>query len=241
MTRLLVSVRSCEEARIAVAVGVDVVDVKEPRRGSLGAADADTLQAVRAEVAGRLPLSAALGELREFASAGAGGFDGSLLKSLEGFQFAKFGLAGCASHHDWPLRWRDALAQLPADVSPIAVAYADWQACDAPRPEDVLQTGLALGCAGLLIDTFDKRSGDLFYWHSHQRLAELVHAAQRGRRLAALAGSLTLKSIPRAIQTGADVIAVRGAVCAERRSSSIDRERLRNVSRCVKHGLLRAK
>jgi uncharacterized protein (UPF0264 family) len=241
MTRLLVSVRSREEARIAVAGGVDIVDVKEPRRGSLGAADADTLRAVCAEIAGRLPLSAALGELQDFTSAGAAGCHPSLLESLEGFQYAKFGLAGCASDDDWRLRWREALARLPAGVSPIAVAYADWHACDAPPPEDVLQTGLELGCAGLLIDTFDKRPGDLFHWQPHKRLAELVDGAHAARRLAALAGSLTLKSIPRAIQAGADVIAVRGAVCAKRRWSSIDPRRLRNVSRCVKHRLLRAK
>ena len=36
MTRLLVSVRSAEEAEIALAGGADVIDVKEPRRGALG-------------------------------------------------------------------------------------------------------------------------------------------------------------------------------------------------------------
>ena len=38
MTGLLVSVRSASEARVALAAGVDVIDVKEPNRGSLGAA-----------------------------------------------------------------------------------------------------------------------------------------------------------------------------------------------------------
>ena len=40
MTRVLVSVRDALEARIALDCGVDLIDVKEPLRGPLGAADA---------------------------------------------------------------------------------------------------------------------------------------------------------------------------------------------------------
>ena len=36
---LLVSVRSADEAIAALAGGADVIDVKEPNRGALGAAD----------------------------------------------------------------------------------------------------------------------------------------------------------------------------------------------------------
>jgi len=63
MTRLLVSVRDAAEARTAVEAGADLIDVKEPARGPLGAADVEVVERVVAEVAGRLPLSAALGEL----------------------------------------------------------------------------------------------------------------------------------------------------------------------------------
>lgn len=241
MTQLLVSVRSREEAQVAVDAGVDIVDVKEPQRGSLGAADANTLRAIRADVAGRMPLSAALGELQEFASTDDGAVDASLFEALDGFQFAKLGLAGCSRDPDWRSRWRDALARLPDGVRPVAVAYADWQACDAPSPEVVLQTGVEFRCAGLLIDTFNKRAGDLFHWQADERLATWIEAAQHAKCFAALAGSLTLRSIPRAIGTGADVIAVRGAVCAEHRTAGVDEQRLRNVSRCVKRRLMRVK
>ena len=38
-SRLLVSVRSAAEAEIALHGGADLIDVKEPTRGSLGRAD----------------------------------------------------------------------------------------------------------------------------------------------------------------------------------------------------------
>lgn len=233
MTRLLVSVRSADEARLAVAGGADIIDVKEPLRGSLAAADAAVLRAVRDEVGGRRPLSAALGELceRQWCDGAASEL---LSDCLAGYQYAKLGLAQCAARRDWTTRWRGALSALPQPVSAIAVAYADWRTCRAPAPDDVLRIGAELGCAGLLIDTFDKCAGDLFHWLSQTQLAALVEAAHCAGRFVALAGSLTLHSIPRAIETRADVIAVRGAVCSETRVSSVDESRLRHVARRVK-------
>src|SRR5437016_5096196 len=65
MTQLLVSVRSAAEAEAALAGGAQVIDVKEPLRGALGRADDAAIAAVVEAVAGRCPVSAALGELRE--------------------------------------------------------------------------------------------------------------------------------------------------------------------------------
>jgi uncharacterized protein (UPF0264 family) len=62
---LLVSVRSAAEAEAALAGGAGLIDVQEPGRGSLGRADAETVAAVLRAVAGRRPVSAALGELTE--------------------------------------------------------------------------------------------------------------------------------------------------------------------------------
>ena len=52
MTKLLVSVRCAEEATAALAGGADIIDVKEPRRGSLGRADDRVIREVMEVVAG---------------------------------------------------------------------------------------------------------------------------------------------------------------------------------------------
>jgi len=65
MPRLLVSVRNALEAQIAVEEGVQLIDVKEPRSGSLGAAPAESIRQV-ADICGQtVLLSVALGELLE--------------------------------------------------------------------------------------------------------------------------------------------------------------------------------
>src|SRR6187402_1196662 len=119
MTGLLISVRSADEAAIALAGGADVIDVKEPSRGALGAATPFVWDEVRQVVAGRRPVSVALGELldddiEELASA------------AFGCEFAKIGLAGCQGSAGWMSRWVQTIGQLPPGVQPVPVAYADW-------------------------------------------------------------------------------------------------------------------
>ena len=61
--KLLVSVVDAAEARLAVAGGVDIVDVKNPAEGSLGAPVPGVIAQVRDVLAAELPLSAAIGDL----------------------------------------------------------------------------------------------------------------------------------------------------------------------------------
>jgi uncharacterized protein (UPF0264 family) len=114
MTKLLVSVRSAAEAAGALEGGADLIDVKEPSRGSLGAADPRVWSEVMAVAGPKCPLSTALGELR---------FDAvhALVPHLSGFQFAKIGLAYCADHHRWSQQWAAAIRQFPRGVAPVAV------------------------------------------------------------------------------------------------------------------------
>ena len=120
MTRLLVSVRSACEAVTALAAGAHLMDVKEPSRGPLGPADPAVIRAVCRAVAGRVPVSAALGEL-------AGQCLPRMAAGVAGIQYAKLGLAGCADLPGWADLWARALESCPSAATPIAVIYADWR------------------------------------------------------------------------------------------------------------------
>ena len=50
MTQLLISVKNVEEARLALACGADVIDLKDPSVGALGALDLPTSFAIIAAV-----------------------------------------------------------------------------------------------------------------------------------------------------------------------------------------------
>ncbi|MFM9068482.1 MAG: (5-formylfuran-3-yl)methyl phosphate synthase, partial [Planctomycetota bacterium] len=61
MTRLLVSVRNAQEAQAAHRGGAQLIDLKEPRQGSLGAVPPADWPSIQAALPSSVPLSVALG------------------------------------------------------------------------------------------------------------------------------------------------------------------------------------
>ncbi len=244
MTRLLVSVRSADEARLALEAGVDLIDVKEPSRGSLGRADAEVIAEVVQAVAGRVPVSAALGELypggaepvtlpantwRLLGSLTARQNHDDAEPSGTGLNLVKLGLAGAANFPDWRSDWGRALAAGPADCEPVAVLYADWRPAASPAPEAVIDGAARLGCRRLLIDTYSKSGAGLFELVPIESLLEWMELARRAGLGLVLAGSLRAETIPRACRLRPDYVAVRGAACEGDRSGALSAVRLRHL------------
>ncbi len=218
MTRLLVSVRSAEEAEQALAGGAALIDVKEPDRGPLGAAAASVIAAVVQRVGGRAPVSAALGELHE-----GNALQASLARRVA---FAKFGLAGCGDDLRWKDRWRAEVRLLPEGVAPVGVVYADWSAARAPDPREVLAAAAELGCGALLVDTYDKSAGSVANLWSHQQLRWLVTEARAAGMRSVVAGSLCLDDLKALAWLEPDYFGVRRAACSGGRSGRLSAARV---------------
>jgi uncharacterized protein (UPF0264 family) len=232
---LLVSVRSAAEARTALAGGADVIDVKEPDLGSLGAANTDTIADVVRTVEGRAMVTAALGELLDLADLE----NGSAVHALpSGVSLFKIGLARCAAVPNWQTQWKRAVDCIQTNsrelnIRPVAVVYADWRIAQSPRPLDVLQAAVELRSPALLIDTWNKSAGSLFDHWPIEDLRSVLSAA-RGRGLAVvLAGSLHGESILAAARLRPDLIAVRAAACEAGRGGTVSRERVRELKRTI--------
>jgi uncharacterized protein (UPF0264 family) len=232
MTRLLVSVRGAAEAEICLRCGVDLIDVKEPLRGALGAADAAVIEEVVALVAGRAPVSAALGELLDLEDARRE----EIAALPAGLRYAKLGLAGAGGDRQWPARLARALEALPPGVSPVAVAYADWQAAGAPSPREVLSAARELRAAAVLLDTWDKRRGDLFTACSLDDVVRLIDACRRMDAISVIGGSLRGEAICRVVAKRPDFVAVRGAACRGGREGGIDADLVASLQRALAGG-----
>lgn len=221
---LLISVRDLAEAKIAFDAGADLIDVKEPDRGSLGAATAQTRQAIAAGLAGRIPLSAALGELLEV--------DRVAAQLPATYHFAKFGLAG-AAEIDWQTELKRRLAQLPPSVLPVAVVYADWKRCQAPDPVEVVSSARQFGAGAMLIDTYLKDGTTLFDHLISDQICELMSLARKKKLACVLAGGLSIDLIPTAASFQPDYIAVRGAACDGDRQGKISRDAVRRLKAVI--------
>ncbi len=210
-SRLLVSVRDAIEAEAALRGGADVIDVKDPALGSLGRADAAVIAAIVAQVAGRAPVSAALGELLDD--------DGGI--PAPPLAFVKWGLAGCANVPSWREKLHQHLRSLHA-AQGVFVAYADWQCAQAPPLDDVFDLAAAQPGSVLLVDTHCKdasasslgRRPTLLDWLPRAETIALCQRCRAANVRIALAGSLGFDDVAALLPARPDWFAVRGAACA---------------------------
>jgi uncharacterized protein (UPF0264 family) len=223
-----VSVRDETEARAAVEGGADIIDIKEPSRGSLGMAPASSWLRVRRVIPPRMILSVALGELPEWVHGEPADDAG---RCWDGIDYRKVGLAnsGPAWREDWRL--------LRTRVGPeaegaagrerpkwAAVVYLDWELARSPEPLAVIdEAAIVPDCAGVLFDTWDKsRRVD-----SEPAWGRWIGRVKEAGRFVALAGSLDEPAIRRLGPLQPDIFAVRGAACRDgRRDGPIDARRV---------------
>jgi uncharacterized protein (UPF0264 family) len=228
--KLLVSVRSASESESALHGRADLIDVKEPLRGPLGRAEETVLGDVVQAVAGKCPVSAALGELQDRPDTP---------RLAPELSFVKWGLSGCAGT-GWKRELRERARSLPRGPVGVIVAYADPEHAGSPAVEEVASFACQMPWPGsvLLIDTFDKRpfpgerrKRTLLDWLDLDRLQELCrHCHACGVRLA-LAGSLGLEHVRLLVPLRPDWIGVRGAACTSGdRLEQISEERVRALA-----------
>lgn len=223
---LLVSVSDLEEARAAIAAGVDLLDVKDPGRGPLGRAEAAVVENIAREAtAAGIPLTAALGELRELGDAAGE----SLPRGVAAFKLGLSGAANGALPWEGLLeRWRRRCEQAGALLIPCA--YADAPAAGAPAPREVLERVLGWGPGWFLLDTWLKDGRGLLEHAPPELLRSLVDLAASAGIHVAFAGSLRSSDLEVLLPLGPAVIAVRGAVCAGGdRTARVDAGRIRQL------------
>jgi uncharacterized protein (UPF0264 family) len=219
--QLLVSVRNQHEAEDALAGGADWIDLKDPARGALGAVSASIAREIVASIGGRAPISAAVGELRDWLHSPA-----RELLGLPGVSYLKLGLAECA-RVDWRSMWRAAEQEIhAAGQRLVAVAYADQRMAASPPSEEIVDMAVAARCPWVLWDTFDKSAGSILAAMSAETLAAQLQTAHAAGIGGVIAGSVTLETLDWLPLELADMIAVRAAACRGGREGPVCRQRV---------------
>jgi (5-formylfuran-3-yl)methyl phosphate synthase len=236
--RLLVSVRSGAEVAAALAGGADIIDAKEPARGSLGVVDPGTLAEIARAVPPGVPLSVALGDLRgsddverAIATLGAGGGVGSA--------FLKVGFAGVSEKSRVRLAIRGmvgAASTLVGRPPVVAVAYADHHSAATLSPTALAEVAVEEGAIGVLLDTWTKDGRALFDWISPSTLKDWVNEVRSRGLVAAVAGSLHAASIPTVLRAEPDIVGIRGAACDGGRSGVVSPSRVRAIRSAINSG-----
>jgi dihydroneopterin aldolase len=202
MTLLLASVTGPGEAEIAVAHGADIIDLKDPAKGALGALEPEAARVTLATIAGRRPVSAVTGDLPMQPDIIHGAVESM---AATGVDYVKVGLFPGAQREEC-IR---ALAPLARKTKLVGVMFADSEP-DA----GLVQLMAECGFAGAMLDTANKRGGRLLDHADLARLGDFVRACRARGLLAGLAGSLEAPDVPRLLLLAPDYLGFRGALCA---------------------------
>ena len=225
MTRLLVSVRNLDEAKIAISAGVTIIDLKEPKKGSLGAVSSDTATKVLKHLKQHdIASSIALGEWHrpELAPAHV-----ARLKP----DFAKLGMSKTRRHNKWQISWNQTMDETQSQK--VTAAYADHLAANSQPPEKLLDFAIESQCNVFLFDTYSKSGGDLLEHVSLNALQQFIQRCRDAKMLVALAGSLRQSTIDKILPLDPDIIAVRSAVCESDRNSTICEHKCKKLIRLL--------
>jgi (5-formylfuran-3-yl)methyl phosphate synthase len=219
MMRLLVSVRSVDEALLAAGAGADFIDLKEPGQGALGGLPVASIAAIVGALRTQrvtLPVSATIGDLPMHAL-------NEIRARVDavgdcGVDYVKVGI----TRDPAASAVLDALAHSGAAVVPVFIA-------DRGLDEVLVARAAALGFPALMLDTADKRAGSLFDLMPVAVLRRFIAAARAAGKWAGLAGALQRSHAVALAELAPDFAGFRSAVCLGGRSQALDASCLRDL------------
>lgn len=231
--QLMVSVVNANEVGAAVTGGADILDVKNPAEGSLGANFPREIQKIKALAPVSIRVSVAIGDLPNLPGTAS---LAALGAAVCGADYVKVGLRGRMSEAEAVTLMsevRQAVAQ-DRPISVIAAGYADAARAGTLAPELLPRIARSAGVDGCLVDTAIKDGQTLLLFMPPEDLRRLAEEAHAYGLLFALAGSLGERDLVLLRDSGADVVGVRSAACqGNLRNGAISAERVRRLKEAL--------
>jgi hypothetical protein len=211
--KLLVSVVDVQEAEEAILGGAAIIDIKNPREGSLGAQPPRKIAEIAAVIPQSLESSAAIGDvpnlpgMASLAAAGA---------AQCGVDYVKVGLlhvAGAADAVSLLTEVREAVKACSPKTHVVACAYADTTRGTSLNPMELPAVAAQAGVDGCMLDTAYKDGNSLRDCLPTDALRRFIETCREHSLLCALAGSLRGTDFDWVRDLQPDVVGVRGAAC----------------------------
>lgn len=234
----MISVLSESEAAAALSGGAEILDIKNPAEGSLGAQPPDVIRRIKAITPAGVSVSAALGDMPQKPGTAA---LAALGAASCGVDFIKVGLYGSKNEKDAEIMLREVQQAVNGfHAAVIAAAYADFQRAGTLNPESLPEISAAAGVTGCLLDTAIKDGQSLFDFISADAVHILAEQSHAHNLLFGLAGALCEPDLPLARKAGADVAGIRTAACRNnQRKGPLDVNRIGRLLQISKSPLPR--
>ncbi len=226
MIRVLVSPSNVEEALECIKGGAEIIDVKNPKEGSLGA----NFPWIIKEVIGLAKsydrdVSATIGDLDKAGTASLASYGVASL----GVDYVKVGLFVGRIESALEILKNVVKAVKEFDTKVVAASYADWVRAKTISPLKLPEIASSADVDGVMIDTAIKDGKSTFEFMSFEDLAEFIDKAHENGLFCALAGGLNWNHIKLIRRLKPDIIGVRTMVCKNGRESKISGELVRKL------------
>jgi uncharacterized protein (UPF0264 family) len=214
--QLLVSPSSISEAKRSVAA--DIIDVKRPAEGSLGANFPHVIKEIKALSV--KPVSAAIGD---FPYKPGGAALAAYGAACAGADYIKIGLAFSGKQ-----RAREVIAAVVKAVKDefpqkkvVIAAYSDYERMDTISPFEMAPIAADEGADLAMVDTGIKDKKSTFEFMDEAELTEFTKKNSELGLETALAGALKFEDLDSLKKINPAIIGVRGMVCGGDRNATI--------------------
>jgi len=235
--KLLVSPKDVEEAKSVIRGNADIVDVKNPKEGSLGANFPWIIKSVKElvekENGDGVKISAAIGNFdykpgtASLAALGA---------ASAGAEYIKVGLFKIKTKQE-AVDLLTGIVKAVKGFAPIkkvvAAFYSDYKRINSISPFEIAAIGKEVDIDVAMVDTGIKDGRTTLEFLSKEELKTFISESKALGLETALAGSLKFEDIPAIKEIEPDILGVRGMVCGGNREDMVKAELVKELKRLV--------
>ncbi len=226
MTGMLASVSNLDEAKIALHESVDIIDLKDPMHGVLGAVTTEVAQEVVKFVSRQCLVSATIGDLPMQSTL--------ISKAIEtmastGVDIIKVGVFDDLTYEVIASLKEQAIngaKGFNGQQFTIVIVFFVDKGLDLEKISELAKAGIR----GVMLDTADKTKGNLRTHMQDKEIQSFVIQAKSYGLLAGLAGSLKASDIAPLLKSEPDYLGFRGALCQNNsRIQALNSSSVRNI------------
>jgi len=234
--KLLISPVNENEAVEAIAGKADIIDVKNPREGSLGANYPWVISRIRQLAPKEIEVSCTIGEAPSLPATMS---LAALGAASTGVNYIKAGLWGLKTTEEAVYQLQNisrAVKESYPSLNVVATGYADAERIGTVNPMFIPEIAYKANADFAMLDTAIKDGKSLFTFLEKDQLETFISKARDFGLKTALAGSLSKEDLPTIKELGPDVVGLRGAACAngDRANGQITREKVQELASILK-------
>ena len=216
-----------DEARAAVRGHADIIDVKNPREGSLGANFPWVIRRIKEEVS--VPVSATIGDFDFKPGTAALAALGAAVSGAEYIKVGLFGIKTAEQAIELLKAVVKAVKEFDGGKKVVSAFYSDYSRIGSVSPFELPRIASEVDIDVAMVDTAIKDGKSTFEFLSENELKKFVADAHEFGLETAIAGSLKFEDIPAVKRINPDIIGVRGMLCGGDRNGRIKEELVRRL------------